>query len=650
MSETLRQSELLSAYLDGEVTDAERAEVERMLEASPQMRAELDELGRIGTILRESPRQRAPEGLRTAIHQRMTERQGKKHRTGFRTTSPSGRRVSWGAVGGVIGGLLAICLAITIFVPGQPYSASQTSITDLRSESDRLPEAARDFSAEPAAAPAFDSVEGLDDRASERRSLPAPSAFGEISVDELVAAAPARDDVEEAAARMRAMSARSDFGTPAEVGVTSSHLESDGDDLRIVYVTVLDVDKAVDTFQTLLLRNSVPLSQPVSTGLGRSARDGLAVDLSRSNVRDARRQLAVFVESTEDRVAEAVDDAERNDLFVGWDSAVATAESAEAPTRELALREFAEKSRNLNMELERAVNTARPSVAQPSAAQQSVAQPTEAGVKSQELVADQNAESAGAELGKQKSGKDRQSGQSIRREQNLDLARSPNGQPEAGQAPTAPQPADAFSIEPERAIASDSLEDRGAVGSAVEIKPGMKPGLKPDQMKPLPSPVLRNTQQLVMIDETELPARRNIDRGSPMNRQRTDKRERLAARELLRHREELFAGSSDDADRKTSFNSNKDLAESAKKESAVAEVKGGRPVEAADESSSGSHAAAKEQSQNDSSKARPIRVLFVFETPTETPPIAGEVKAEVSKQRAVEAQSPTEAGVSDENK
>ncbi|HVJ67224.1 MAG TPA: zf-HC2 domain-containing protein [Caulifigura sp.] len=55
--------ELLSAYLDGEVTPEERAAVERRLEQSPAMRETLDELSEVGELVRSLPRARAPEDL-----------------------------------------------------------------------------------------------------------------------------------------------------------------------------------------------------------------------------------------------------------------------------------------------------------------------------------------------------------------------------------------------------------------------------------------------------------------------------------------------------------------------------------------------------------------------------------------------------------
>jgi len=56
-------TDMLSAYLDGELTDTERAEVEARLAESPEWRAELDEVRGARTMLRSVAQRDAPEGF-----------------------------------------------------------------------------------------------------------------------------------------------------------------------------------------------------------------------------------------------------------------------------------------------------------------------------------------------------------------------------------------------------------------------------------------------------------------------------------------------------------------------------------------------------------------------------------------------------------
>lgn len=63
--------ELLSAYLDDELTSAERAEVEARLAADPAAQQTLDELRAVSQAVRDLPREGADTGLRTAVLARL---------------------------------------------------------------------------------------------------------------------------------------------------------------------------------------------------------------------------------------------------------------------------------------------------------------------------------------------------------------------------------------------------------------------------------------------------------------------------------------------------------------------------------------------------------------------------------------------------
>lgn len=57
----------LQPYIDGELTDAERAEVEAQLAADPGLRALAEEQLQIRQVLRDLPRQTAPQALRARV-------------------------------------------------------------------------------------------------------------------------------------------------------------------------------------------------------------------------------------------------------------------------------------------------------------------------------------------------------------------------------------------------------------------------------------------------------------------------------------------------------------------------------------------------------------------------------------------------------
>lgn len=68
------RDELLSAYLDREVTADERAEVEARLDASPDSRAELDALAELSLCLRTLDRPQAPTDFQTSVMQALAGR------------------------------------------------------------------------------------------------------------------------------------------------------------------------------------------------------------------------------------------------------------------------------------------------------------------------------------------------------------------------------------------------------------------------------------------------------------------------------------------------------------------------------------------------------------------------------------------------
>jgi len=96
--------DMLSAYLDGELTDAERAAVETQLQSSPEWREELAEVRAARDALRGLPERDAPAGFWDAVHEHMAADDDEAAdddvvvpisglNTGAR--SPSGRRWAW---------------------------------------------------------------------------------------------------------------------------------------------------------------------------------------------------------------------------------------------------------------------------------------------------------------------------------------------------------------------------------------------------------------------------------------------------------------------------------------------------------------------------------------------------------------------------
>src|SRR5262245_14406841 len=106
MSKPLSE-ELLSAYLDGELTPAEKSEVERSLEAAPKLRERLEDLAEVGQAIRSLPRPGAPSDLRRQVLAEISQRTRRAVSPASYSTRPSRRHVwQW------IGALVAACVVV----------------------------------------------------------------------------------------------------------------------------------------------------------------------------------------------------------------------------------------------------------------------------------------------------------------------------------------------------------------------------------------------------------------------------------------------------------------------------------------------------------------------------------------------------------
>ncbi len=107
---TLRDQELLSAYLDGQLTDAERKSVEQNLDTRGEWRLTLDELDQTRRVLRRAPRYRAPRSFA------LTPEMAKQARRSF-LTNLIGLRVS--------AAMATLALVVALVMQGSPLLANQ---------------------------------------------------------------------------------------------------------------------------------------------------------------------------------------------------------------------------------------------------------------------------------------------------------------------------------------------------------------------------------------------------------------------------------------------------------------------------------------------------------------------------------------------
>lgn len=238
--------ELLSAYHDGELTAAERQEVERLLEDSPDARAELEDYRALSEMLRGMSAEPVPAGTRAAVMRRI-ERELLVPAALPVPSSRKSRRRLW-----VLAGLLTSAAAIVL--------VAVIADRNLSGKPDnRLVAAAKPG---PRSEPAG-SLPRLE-RSLGSESAPAPMAREPVADENL---AEKQADAAALASVSNAAVANSlALGKDTATGDVLSYLEqrSDGE-VVVVQATVVDVRTALNSLQVLLAKNSIPM-QPTSFG------------------------------------------------------------------------------------------------------------------------------------------------------------------------------------------------------------------------------------------------------------------------------------------------------------------------------------------------------------------------------------------------
>lgn len=122
MNEQLHSDDVLSAYLDGECSPQERAEVERRLENSPEFRAELNGLRAVSGLLQELPPLELPTEFAATVMQTAERRMLLPERTVTPRRTTRSKKY-------VVGSLVASAAAIVVLVI--QFYRPQQSVNDL---------------------------------------------------------------------------------------------------------------------------------------------------------------------------------------------------------------------------------------------------------------------------------------------------------------------------------------------------------------------------------------------------------------------------------------------------------------------------------------------------------------------------------------
>lgn len=245
-------NERLSAWLDNELSLDERAEVEKLLADSPELREELEELQRLSGHLQRLPVEKAPAGLHQAV-MRSIERETLLSGDHLSSTDSSGvaRRRSMRAMTTAAGVALAVGLGLWF----SSDRGSDVAIVDpVGPEIVKAHQTRRDMQA--------------NRRESKNRlSVELPTRQFEID--------------------------RSELGE-ADIGDIIEAVRRDGDSVSIVRLTVVDREAGLESLRVLLAHQDIPLD------VANAARTG-GNELSRRGL------VAVFVESPSEQISQTIE-------------------------------------------------------------------------------------------------------------------------------------------------------------------------------------------------------------------------------------------------------------------------------------------------------------------------------------------------------
>ncbi len=324
--------ELLSAYLDREVTPAEREWIESQLDASPDTRAELDAVAELSLCLRTMDRPEAPPELKSDIMQALVGR-----RIEAVPAKPAGRRLrrEWNvmtiaaiataacglyiAVTGLNTGNLAKKSSFAVSVTDSAHPTIRTSLDDLASDRERMM-VRNEFG------------DGLTDTASETFSA-SFKRHADLAPRGAAENAPTSGPATPGSAVMLRGNAHID-GTAPVAGKPSSSEDNALDKVALndflntwaatdapdryvanIDLMVLDVRRTATGFQALLLDNGVENApenearQAKLSGSGKKlASDAPAANAELSESLGDESMIAVYVDTTTDRVTRSLEE------------------------------------------------------------------------------------------------------------------------------------------------------------------------------------------------------------------------------------------------------------------------------------------------------------------------------------------------------
>ncbi|MBX3393892.1 MAG: zf-HC2 domain-containing protein [Phycisphaerae bacterium] len=292
-----KKLEQLSAYLDGELTPTERAEVERLIEQDADARVYLSELRRVSRWIGDLPRLRGPEPMTGAILERL-ERLERESLLG-EAASPSVLRFGrYSRMLGIAASVLIVCTVGWFSLP-QFQSVNKSSRSDLKVDRSTLAE-----KTEP---------RGPSAESSRQSSLPSPAAQSErLAVQQPRTTRGDSDGRGWEESQDRAISENGDAGSHVAIATGNSKQKVERDQSEQKDSATAAEQPAAD--YPLSAKEPAPSANTI-TSLAYSPATALAIDLPTIDSKLANNQVSLHevqaapVQSFQNRLDIEVDDA-----------------------------------------------------------------------------------------------------------------------------------------------------------------------------------------------------------------------------------------------------------------------------------------------------------------------------------------------------
>ena len=251
--------ELISAYFDGEVTPAEREQVEQLLASSVELRQVLDDTSKLSALLHSFPREAVPAQLANNVQDQIAS-------VVFSSPSPAGgrgMRREWMAFGA---GMMATMASLLLWVSFNPSSGPTTAATVAQTKShitpDRAVLAARD-----------QSKGGISNSAVPLLAQAEPHAADAVVNDSLSASPALVSAAKEPSPQSYAPAMEADAGLVDEYklpqpteellrslkngDVVEQRILDPNNAVTVVELTVVDINKGVEGLQLLLQKRNL---------------------------------------------------------------------------------------------------------------------------------------------------------------------------------------------------------------------------------------------------------------------------------------------------------------------------------------------------------------------------------------------------------